>query len=728
MVTFINDRQQLVMKRYCLTLFVLLLFFSVQVSAQSPVIFKGENIVIGNHVSILEDPSNKLGLNDVKKSGAFVPSKVEIPNLRLSSSDFWLKFSIKNESDQDHIILALEYPMLSTAEFYGITDSKVQKLSYNTSFSHRKYQHQNFLFDVYIAPGTSEDYFLRVKSTEQMVLPLILGTPKVMAESLLTNDLAWGLFMGLILVMIIYNFFIYLSVKDQSYLYYVFYSLFIGLSSITLSGYTYRFILFDHPDLNHLGIVIFPGLAGIAGNLFMMNFLQTKENSPRMHRFIYLSILLYSIAVILRLLGYDQASFRAIDFAAISTVVITFIVTISLSLEGYRPAKLFLLAFTLFFTGLLLFVLRNLGVVPYNDFTNYTKEGGTALDVVLLAFALADKINTFKREKEKSQEQTLQALKENERIIREQNVILETKVTERTYELSQANTELNQTLIDLKEAEGQLVEAEKMASLGQLTAGIAHEINNPINFVTSNINPLNRDVDILIDFIGEMERIGLSELPVEEKQRLIEEQKEELDYDYLKMEISQLLKGIQEGASRTSEIVKGLRVFSRLDEDDLKKADMNDGLDSTLIIINNLLSNKIKLEKSYGKIPLIECYPGKLNQVFLNILSNAIYAIGKKFGDRDGGVLKVTTDNTESRVIIKIEDNGIGMDEATKKKIFEPFFTTKDVGEGTGLGMSIAYNTIRRHQGEIQINSTPGEGSEFILELPIVFEFIEEDI
>jgi hypothetical protein len=225
-----------------------------------------------------------------------------------------------------------------------------------------------------------------------------------------------------------------------------------------------------------------------------------------------------------------------------------------------------------------------------------------------------------------------------------------------------------------------------------------------------------------------MEKIGLSDLPVEEKQKLIDDQKEEMDYDYLKIEISQLLNGIKEGASRTSEIVKGLRVFSRLDEDDLKKADMNDGLDSTLIIVNNLLNNKIKLEKSYAEIPLIECYPGKLNQVFLNILSNAIYAINKKFGEKEGGILKITTSHNESKVTIKIADNGIGMDEVTKKKIFEPFFTTKDVGEGTGLGMSIAYNTIRRHQGEIQINSTPGEGSEFILELPIVFEFIEEDI
>jgi signal transduction histidine kinase len=695
-------------------------------SAQGPVIFKGENLVIGNQVSILEDETNNLSLKEITDSDAFIKSTVPIPNLQLSYSDFWIKFSIRNESEQKELILALEYPMLSVCEFYTVSDGKVHSLSYDEKFSDRKYKNQNFLFDINLAKGATETYYLRVKSTEQIVLPLILGTPKLMAERMSGNDLVWGMFIGLILVMVVYNLFIYVSVKDTSYLYYVAYSLLIGLTQVTLSGYTYRFILFDHPALNHMGIIVFPGLAGIIGNLFMMNFLQTKENTPRLHKAIYVSILIYSTAVALRLMGFDQASYRTIDIAAITTVLITFTVTISLSLKGYRPAILFLLAFSMFFTGLLLFVLRNLGKVPYNDLTNYTKEGGIALDVVLLAFALADKINTFKREKEKSQEETLVALQENDRIVREQNVFLETKVNERTHELSEANTELSQTLIELKEAQGQLVEAEKMASLGQLTAGIAHEINNPINFVTSNISPLNRDIDILIGFIQEMEKIGLSELSAEEKKKQIEEQKEELDYDYLKMEISQLLKGINEGASRTSEIVKGLRVFSRLDEDDLKKADMNGGLDSTLIVINNLLNNKISLQKNYSDIPMIDCYPGKLNQVFLNILSNAIFAINKKFGDAPGGILKISTSFNEKSVFVKIEDNGIGMDETTKKKIFEPFFTTKDVGEGTGLGMSIAYNTIRRHQGEIQVNSTPGLGTEFTLELPIILNITEE--
>ena len=714
------------MKRFYSFLVIFLLLCSFNLGAQTPVIFKGENLVIGEYVSILEDSTNQLALQDILKSNRFVVSDVPIPNLQLSSSDFWLRFEIKNESNSEQIILALEYPMLGTCEFYSMTNGKVQSLSYNNVFEKRKYKHQNFVFDINQAPGSKATYYLRVKSTEQMVLPLIIGTPKLIAEKFLKNDLVWGIFIGLILVMVIYNLFIYISVKDSSYLYYVAYSLLIGLTQVTLSGFTYRFVLFDFPSLNHLGIVVFPGLAGITGNLFMMNFLQTKDNTPRLHKAIYVSILIYSTAVVLRILGYDQASYRTIDIAAITTVFITFTVTIHLSIKGYRPAILFLTAFSMFFTGLLLFVLRNLGIVPYNDFSNYTKEFGIALDVVILAFALADKINTFKREKERSQEETLNALKENERIIREQNIILETKVDERTQELSQANSDLNQTLIDLKEAEGQLVEAEKMASLGQLTAGIAHEINNPINFVTSNITPLNRDVDLLIDFIQEMEKIGLSDLSVEEKKQKIEEQKEELDYDYLKLEISQLLKGIHEGASRTSEIVKGLRVFSRLDESDIKQANINEGLDSTLIVVNNLLSNKVKLVKVYSDIPMIECYPGKLNQVFLNIISNAIYAINKKFGEEEGGVLTISTSSNDKNVFVKIEDNGIGMDEQTKKKIFEPFFTTKDVGEGTGLGMSIVYNTIQRHQGEIEVNSTPGLGTEFILKLPIILDIIDE--
>jgi hypothetical protein len=345
---------------------------------------------------------------------------------------------------------------------------------------------------------------------------------------------------------------------------------------------------------------------------------------------------------------------------------------------------------------------------------------GSAIEAMLLSFALADKINIFRREKEESQAQALKALEENQRIIREQNVILEKKVDARTHELKLSNEGLEVAMIELKDAQSKLVEKEKMASLGQLTAGIAHEINNPINFVTANVKPLNRDVYILLEAIQELEQMATSNASNEEKKRLIEDYKMEIDFDYLKMEIDQLLLGIGDGASRTAEIVKGLRIFSRLDEDDLKKADINEGLDSTMVIANNLLNNIIKLKKNYSNLPLVECYPGKLNQVFLNIISNAIYAINKRYGEAEGGVLTISTEADHDFVIIKIADNGIGMDENTKKRLFEPFFTTKDVGEGTGLGLSISYNTIKKHDGLVVVNSELNVGTEFVIKLPVL--------
>jgi signal transduction histidine kinase len=352
-------------------------------------------------------------------------------------------------------------------------------------------------------------------------------------------------------------------------------------------------------------------------------------------------------------------------------------------------------------------------------------EMGSAVEVVMLSIALADRINQFRKEKEESQAQAMVALQENERIVREQNVMLERKVNERTYELKLSNDDLSKAMDnlsramkELKDAEAQLVESEKMASLGQLTAGIAHEINNPINFVTSNVKPLNRDVNILLETVAMMANIVKEHLPLKHDE--VNNYLTDIDYEYLKIEIDQLLQGISEGASRTAEIVKGLRIFSRLDEDTLKRADVNEGMESTLVITNNLLNNKIIVDRHYSNLPLIECYPGKLNQVFLNMISNAIYAIKKKFGDKDGGLLSISTTHDEGFIYIKIGDNGIGMDENTKKKLFEPFFTTKEVGEGTGLGLSIAYNTINKHNGQIILNSEVGVGTEFIIKLPLV--------
>jgi two-component system NtrC family sensor kinase len=719
-----QDFPQLKMKKFYSLVLLLQVLFLTKGFAQKIIVFKGDNIVIGQSVSILEDSTKHLDFNSIRKSSGFIQSHTQVPNLQLSTSVFWLRFTINNESSENQLLLSLDYPTLGVCEFYYPVNGvyRSEKVSDNNRFDQRKYKHQDFIFDVKVPNHSTATFYLKVQSNEQMVLPLVLGTPQKVAETKLTRDLLWGVLIGILLVMILYNTFVFISTKDISYLYYVLYTLFIALTQTSLSGYTYRFIFPNSPVLFNMGIIIFNALGGIAFSLFALSFLGIKEKMPIMGKVFKLIILLYSLTIIVRLFDYALVSYRMTDVCALVVTVSTYIVIIKLSRNGYRPAKFFLLAWTMFFAGIVLFVLRNLGILPYNNYTNYTMPIGTAIEVILLSLALADRINIFKAEKEKSQEETLKALQENEKIVREQNVILESKVAERTIELSESNQELNSTLENLKQTQTQLVESEKMASLGQLTAGIAHEINNPINFVTSNINPLKRDIEQVLEAMIVIENVGLSDVSNAEKLKQIKEYKEELDFDYLISEIKHLISGINEGATRTAEIVKGLRFFSRLDEDDIKKADINEGLKSTLVIANNLLSSNIKINTEFGDLPDVECYPGKLNQAFLNIISNAAHAVQKRYGNNAGGELTIITDHDDKDVFIRIKDNGTGMDANTLKKLFEPFFTTKDVGEGTGLGMSIAYNIIKKHSGTINVSSLPGEGTEFTLQIPINFK------
>ncbi|MDB5011053.1 MAG: zraS 2, partial [Mucilaginibacter sp.] len=551
--------------------------------------------------------------------------------------------------------------------------------------------------------------------------PLSLKTDKTILTDLSDSDTRSGIYLGIMIVMLLYNLFIYFTTKDTDYLAYCHYIFWVALTQATLLGYSHRFLWTDNVWLSKNMVIFCGAMSGIATIIFSKLFLNTRKFVRRLDFALNLTIVSYLISLLILLLGNKVIAFQIINItAAIGSILIIYVAW-AVYRKKYASAKYFLISWSIFFASILIFVFKDYNIVPYNLFTVHSVEIGSALEAVFLSFALAGRINILKKEKDASQAEVLRSLQENERIIREQNVVLELKVNERTYELSETNQELNKTLNDLKQTQSQLVESEKMASLGQLTAGIAHEINNPINFVTSNINPLKRDIDLMLEALTVIENVGISDSSPAEKQKKIQEYKDELDFDYLTIEIKHLIKGINEGATRTAEIVKGLKIFSRLDEDDLKKTDINEGLESTMVIANNLLNNKIKVIKEYGNLPKIECYAGKLNQVFLNIISNAIYAVQKRFGENTGGEISIITsyNNDNENIFIKIKDNGIGMDAQTQKKVFEPFFTTKDVGEGTGLGMSIAYNTIKKHNGQIIINSTPGEGTEFILEIPI---------
>ncbi len=699
--------------------FCLILHF---VSAQTPIVYENAEEVenIGKQTTYLEEGDKELSINDVLSSTDFQSFQQKVPNLGTTNSTYWVKISIQNQTETENLVLQLAHPTVDYLDFYYQTEDgtyKVYKTGDRYKFSQRVYNHQNFIFDIDIPKGETKDYYFRMKSGEQMLLPLTLGKQKSIFEVNVTRDLISGLYFGIIFVMLFYNLFVYISVRDRSYLIYILYILAVGLTQAGIQGYIFKYIFPGIPYLANLSVFIVTAMVGIMAVEFLKEFLHTKEYQPKLHKGFRFFIGLYLVAIALALSGVYYISYNMLQMNAMLTSMYMMFVAYKIYKQGYRPAKFFLIAWSIFLTGVVVFVLKDFNVFPYNELTYYILQIGSAIEVVLLSIALADKINILQQEKEIEQAKAFEALEENQRIIREQNVMLEQKVKERTVELEQSNSDLNVALVDLKEAQIQLVDAEKMASLGQLTAGIAHEINNPINFVTSNIRPLRRDIDDILSIVKLYDELN-PDIDVATHLKKVNDLKEELEADFLIEEIDMLLKGIDEGANRTAEIVKGLKNFSRLDEADLKLANLNEGLDSTLTLLNSNMGGVIEVEKNYEERVEIECYAGKINQVFMNILSNGIQALQEQKDRSSKPVITISTKYQGDNAVISIKDNGPGMSEEVQKKIFEPFFTTKDVGEGTGLGLSITFSIIESHNGNIKVESEEGVGTEFIITLP----------
>ncbi len=663
------------------------------------IIFNNENdlLNIGGHVEIYEDKTNKLSFEEVI-SKEFTPSKSPVPNLGISKSNFWIKIPITNKTENEHLILELSLAIIDYVELYYYDNDQIKTIKTGDAypFNKREYKDPHYLFNLNIPKGKTKTYYLNVKSNEALQLPLKIGTTINVYDQIKNRDLLSGIYFGIMLVMIFYNLFIYFSVRDKSYLYYVIYIICILLTQTSLQGYTFQYLWPNSVLITKYSLIFLPSLSGITGMFFMNVFLQTKEFSKRLYNIAFIFVIPYLIAYVIAFMGELGISQAVIQLNSTIISLYMLITPIIIYRKGYKPAKYFIAAWSVFLLGVFVFVLKDMEVLPFNNLTRYTMQIGSAVETILLSFALANRISIIR--------------KENEHLIKEQNVILEQKVKERT-------AELNKAIEDLKQAQSQLVESEKMASLGQLTAGIAHEINNPINFVSSNVFPLKQDIEDLKSILNKYAEITES-ADLKSKLNEINQLKNELDYEILLEELDTIIHGIEDGAKRTAEIVSGLRNFSRLDESEFQSANVNDCISTTLKIIQPKLGD-INVITELGDIPPIDCYPGKLNQFFLNTIDNAIYAINAVKKTNHKGKIEIKTALKNDHIIVTLKDNGIGMDQNTKNKIFAPFFTTKDVGEGTGLGMSIAHGILEMHQAKIEIESEIDKGTQIKIFLPL---------
>ncbi len=668
----------------------------------------------------LEDKAGRKTIYDVAAPGTnevFRKINNSVCNFGITASPYWVKCTLRNETDEK-IYLELGNPTLTDVQLYEFDSSSEpirQRHSGNwLPFKQRDIPDLTYRLMLYAPPRAIETFFLRVQHYRGTQFSLNAGTESALNTMNTPRRMFEMIYYGLIAVMVLYNFFIYLTLKDKAYLYYVLYTFLMALLNAVVNGDAFKYLWPGAPALNHFVDIISCSIAATS-ILFAIHFLKTRQNAPLFHKLLrmflvsYAGLVLIILAQRFLLKGNMQAMmylFSFLAFLIFVTVLILFLGGIVVLRKGYRPARFYMVAWSFLLVSVIIFILKDFNVLPYNFFTLKSMQMGSAAEALFLSMALADRINLLKKEKEEAQLLTLRSLEENKKLVTEQNVLLEKKVEERTQELKKANQQLLAAVQNLKETQNQLIQREKMASLGELTAGIAHEIRNPLNFV-NNFSEVNKELitelKIAIDKNGIEEIIAIA--------NDLEENEEK----------------INNHGKRAEAIVKSMLEHSRISKGEKQLTDINALVDEFLRLSYQATRTKDKsfnalintdYDQTIGKVNIV---PQDIGRVLLNLFNNAFYAVQQKKQQEDmyEPVITVISKNLNDKIEIIVKDNGSGISQKLVSKIFQPFFTTKPSGEGTGLGLSLSYDIIKAHGGEIKVNSEEGKYAEFIIQLPV---------
>lgn len=715
------------MKKILLILFLALKIIGANAQINTLTIHENEIKYLTHQYFLeLEDPDNIFSGKEILHNTGFHSIAPSFPQLKYSKSVTWLKFTIKNNTDQSIVPITIGKSVIDEFDVYfteaidhpgDTTTHHIKHLSSKDWQNRSNVLTQGLtLINLPLAPGATNTFFARIKSNFSTIIPIQVHSSNYFLQKRSIDNMINGAVIGMFLIMVLYNLMLFFTVRDLNYLYYVIYIIFLGLTQALVLGFGSTFFSDNLPALNTYATPLIRICFGYSLLLFADKFLQLRQNIRSYYR-VYLCLYgVYLLPLIAVISGFTHLAYILITIGIFTASISLLSIGILLYLRGFKPAKFFMIGWGLFLSSILIAILRNNGLVPYNYVTLNVSIFSSVIEMILFSVALADKINFYRYQNTESQLAALAIAKENERLITEQNIFLENKVKERTSELIQTNQNLSVTIDNLKSAQIQLIETEKMASLGQLTAGVAHEINNPINFVSANVKPLRTDFNeiflLLQKFDDAANNPGQPKL-LKEANKF----KKDIDADFVKDEIRILLAGVEEGANRTAEIVQSLRTFSRMDELILMPANINTAILNTLIILRSSIPYYIEIKPVFDKIDALNCYPGKIDQALLNLISNSVQAIKAKEIHTNESITIYTRDYP-THITIEIIDTGIGMSAEVKQRIFEPFFTTKNVGEGTGLGLSIVFGIIEKHNGTIQVSSEPGEGTTFIITLP----------
>ena len=638
----------------------------------------------------------------------FRPIKKEVVSFGITKDVFWVKATLRNETGKS-LLLQVGNNSLAEVEVFETAGKEVVSQFRSGGwlpFESREIRDVNFLFPLQVHPGATATVYVRVQHFRGTQFHFGAGTETAFYNEAGRRNVLQGMYYGFMLLMILYNLFIYFSLKDTSYLYYVVYIFLMGLFNASVTGYAFQFLWPGWPVVNQYED-IFSALVCIAGIFFTVNFLETKKNAPFFHRMLLGLLSVYGLIILLIISGFFMAGSIAVEIASLLLVLLFFVTAYRVLQKGYKPARFFLMAWSLLLVCVIIFILKDFTILPFNEFTENSLQIGSAAEALLLSMALANRINVYRKEKRAAQLETLRSLEENRKLITEQKLLLEKKVEERTGELKEANKELLTAMMNLQDTQAQLIQREKMASLGELIAGIAHEIQNPLNFVN---NFSESTSELLEDMKNEMlagntgEAISLAGEAIENSQRIIYHGK------------------------RADSIVKSMLLHSGGGTGKKEPTDINALTEEYLRMSYHGLRAKdtsfnARLVTSFDPgIGQIAVAPQELGRVLLNLYNNAFYTVNEKKKQLNGifePTVWVSTRHTGSGIEIVVQDNGNGIPEKVLEKIYQPFFTTKPTGVGTGLGLSLSYDIITKgHHGELNVQTNEGEGTEFKIILP----------
>ncbi|MEP7228877.1 MAG: 7TM-DISM domain-containing protein [Ginsengibacter sp.] len=657
-------------------------------------------ISIGKQIDIFEDPGGRLTLQQIlspEYQAQFKKSTQEVPNFGTKQTFVWCRIQIKNVSHIDWV-LNVDFPYLHGVNLYQPSGNTytMEETGRSFPFSKRHIRNRSFLFALQFKEGEEKEIYLRVEN-HVCIFPLYIGNMTAISEKQHPEDTLYGIYYGICFIVAFYALALFIATHETYYFYFFLQIIFFFLYGIIYCGDASQwFPAFALPVTDFGTVIISIGIIFVY--LFFNSFLNTRKKIPAASRTFLISASLIVIAVLLYFAGFRSLA-TTINMIVFSSVFLAAVILI-FYLKEEKIIRLLFIGFAIGFGVVIFWILMLQNLIPYTRIVNNLFMIQYMWWMIIFSVVLGLNINNYIKEKYQAQKESLTYLKENEKLILHQNEMLEQKVEERTKEL--------------RETQSQLIQSEKMASLGELTAGIAHEMQNPLNFV-NNFSEINTEL------IGEMKN-ELNEGNTKEAiviANTIEENEQKINHH----------------GKRADAIVKGMIQHSRINSGQQELTNLNALADEYLRLSYHGFRAKDKsfnaithtdFDETIGKINII---PQDIGRVLLNLYNNAFYSVAEKSIQHSENLpagqagyeptIWLATRKNGDKIFINVKDNGNGIPQKLIDKIFQPFFTTKPTGQGTGLGLSLSYDIIRANGGEIKVETKESEGSVFIIQLPI---------